>query len=127
MDNASYHSVKKDPVPTANWKKEDIINLLKSKDIVFDKPMVKFRLLDKVNEIKPLHTKYVIDEEALKTNRHVLRLPPYHAELNPIELAWSAVKNHVKQNNTTFKLNDVKKLLIEGIQKVRNGKKVIFL
>ncbi|KAE9521967.1 hypothetical protein AGLY_017640 [Aphis glycines] len=118
MDNASYHSVKKDPVPTVAWKKEDIINWLKSKDIVFDKPMVKFRLLDKVNEIKPLHTKYVIDEEALKTNRHVLRLPPYHAELNPIELAWSVVKNHVKQNNTTFKLNDVKKLLIEGVQKV---------
>jgi len=118
MDNASYHSVKKDPVPTAAWKKDDIINWLKSKDIVFDKPMVKFRLLDKVNEIKHLYNKYVIDEEALKTNRHVLRLPPYHCELNPIELAWSVVKNHVKQNNTTFKLNDVKKLLIEGVQKV---------
>ncbi|XP_008189979.1 uncharacterized protein LOC103311918 [Acyrthosiphon pisum] len=118
MDNASYHSVKKDPVPTTAWKKDDIINWLKSKDIVFDKPMVKFRLLDKVNEIKPLHNKYVIDEEALKTNRHILRLPPYHCELNPIELAWSVVKNHVKQNNTTFKLNDVKQLLIEGVQKV---------
>jgi len=75
-------------------------------------------LLDKVNEIKHLYDKYVIDEEALKTNRHVWRLPPYHCELNPIELAWSVVKNHVKQNNTTFKLNDVKKLLTEGVQKV---------
>ncbi|XP_060858361.1 uncharacterized protein LOC132935765 [Metopolophium dirhodum] len=118
MDNASYHSIKKDPVPTMAWKKDDIINWLKSKDIVFDKPMLKFRLLDKVNKIKPLHNKYVIDEEALKTNRHVLRLPPYHCELNSIELAWSVVKNHVKQNNITFNLNYVKKLLIEGVQKV---------
>jgi len=61
MDNASYHSVKKDPVLTAAWKKDDIINCLKSKDIVFDKLMVKFRLLDKVNEIKPLYTKYIIN------------------------------------------------------------------
>ncbi|XP_060869897.1 uncharacterized protein LOC132944522 [Metopolophium dirhodum] len=118
MDNAPYHSVKKDLVPTTAWKKDDIINWLKSKDIVFDKPMLKFQLLDKVNEIKPLHNKYVIVEEALKTNRHVLRLPPYHCELNPIELAWSVVKNHVKQKNTTFNLNYVKKLLIEGVQKV---------
>ena len=34
MDNASYHSVKKDPVPTTAWKKDNIINWLKSKDIV---------------------------------------------------------------------------------------------
>lgn len=54
MDNESYHSVKKDPVPITAWKIEDIINWLKSKNIVFDKPMGKFRLLDKVNEIKPI-------------------------------------------------------------------------
>ncbi|KAL4153007.1 hypothetical protein QTP88_000840 [Uroleucon formosanum] len=46
MDNASYHSVKKDPVPTTAWKKEDIQNWLKSKGVVLDKPMIKFRLLD---------------------------------------------------------------------------------
>jgi len=47
-----------------------------------------------------------------------LRLPPYHCELIPIELAWSSVKNHVKMNNTTSKLSDVKQLLMEGIEKV---------
>jgi transposase len=118
MDNASYHSVKKDPVPTTAWKKEDIQNWLKSKGVVLDKPMIKFRLLDMVDEIRPRHEKYVIDEEALKANKLVLRLPPYHCELNPIELAWSVVKNHVKQNNTSFKLNDVRTLLNEGVQKV---------
>lgn len=118
MDNASYHSVKKDPVPTTTWKKEDIQNWLKSKGVVLDKPMIKFRLLDMVNEIRPRHDKYVIDEEALKVNKLVLRLPPYHCELNPIELAWSVMKNHVKQNNTSFKLNDVRILLNERVKKV---------
>lgn len=53
-------------------------------------------------------------------NRTVLRLPPYHCELNPIELAWSSVKNYVKMNNTSYKLPDVKKLLIEGINRVND-------
>jgi len=48
----------------------------------------------------------------------VLKLPPYHYELNPIELVWSVVKRHVKANNKTFKLPDVKNLLVERIAKV---------
>jgi len=71
-----------------------------------------------VKRLKPLHTKYVIDELVKANNHTVLRLPPYHCELNPIELAWSSVKNHVRMNNTTYKLPDVKKSLIEGINLV---------
>lgn len=48
----------------------------------------------------------------------MLRLPPYHCKLNPIELTWSVVKNHVKSNNKTFKLPDAHNLLIEGVDKV---------
>jgi len=80
--------------------------------------MVKHLMMDKVREIRHLNDKYVIDEEALKSNKIVLRLPPYHCELNPIELAWATVKNHVKYNNTTFKLNDVQKLLVDGVNLV---------
>nr|CAH7729963.1 unnamed protein product [Callosobruchus chinensis] len=34
----------------------------------------------------------------------VLRLPPYHCELNSIELVWAQVKNEVERKNTTLKL-----------------------
>ncbi|CAI6372173.1 unnamed protein product [Macrosiphum euphorbiae] len=80
--------------------------------------MVITELLEIVNRIKPMHDKYAIDELVKTHNRTILRLPPYHCELNPIELAWSSVKNHVKMNNTTYKLSDVKQLLMEGIEKV---------
>lgn len=40
----------------------------------------------------------------------VIRLPPYHPELNPIEKIWGNVKNWVAQRNVTFKLSDVEKL-----------------
>lgn len=118
MDNASYHSVKIDKAPTSNAKKADIIKWLQDMGEVVDPSMVIPQLLYMVKRLKPLHTKYVIDE-LLKANNHtVLRLPPYHCELNPIELAWSSVKNHVRMNNTTYKLPDVKNLLIEGINRI---------
>ncbi|XP_026815523.1 uncharacterized protein LOC113555299 [Rhopalosiphum maidis] len=117
MDNASYHSVKKDPIPTKSWTKNKIIQWLQDKNVEIDKTWLKIELLDKVQQFQPVN-KYVIDEEAKKYNKIVLRLPPYHCELNPIELAWSVVKNHVRQNNSTYKLSDVRQLLIDGVKKV---------
>ncbi|KAL4083563.1 hypothetical protein QTP88_028879 [Uroleucon formosanum] len=99
MDNAPYHS---------------------DKGEVIDKPMVISQLMTIVRRIKHLHDKYVIDEYVKQYNKDVLRLPPYHCELNPIEMAWSAVKNHVKTNNTTYKLPDVRCLLKEGLDKVND-------
>lgn len=68
-----------------------------------------------VKRIKPRYNEYVIDEYVKEHNRVILQLPPYHCELNPIELAWLVVKNHVKMNNTAFELQDVDKLLHDGI------------
>ncbi|XP_060846347.1 uncharacterized protein LOC132926013 [Rhopalosiphum padi] len=118
MDNAPYHSVKLEKCPTTNWRKADIVEWLESKGEVVDKSMIIPELLKIVRRIKPMYNKYVIDEMISQQNKTVLRLPPYHCELNPIELAWSVVKRHVKSNNKTFKLPDVKNLLVEGVAKV---------
>ncbi|XP_008178574.1 uncharacterized protein LOC103307901 [Acyrthosiphon pisum] len=118
MDNAPYHSVKLEKCPTTNWKKANIIEWLQSKGEVIDSTMIIPELLDIVKQLKPLYDKYEIDELVSQHNKTVLRLPPYHCELNPIEMAWSVIKNHVKSNNKTFKLKDVQKLLIEGVNKV---------
>jgi transposase len=40
----------------------------------------------------------------------LLRLPPYHPELNAIEKIWALVKNWVAANNVSFKLDDVEQL-----------------
>ncbi|XP_026822882.1 uncharacterized protein LOC113560942 [Rhopalosiphum maidis] len=118
MDNAPCHSVKTEQIPNTSTRKADIIKWLEDKGKVIDRPMVITELLDMVKQIKPRYDKYVIDELAQTHNRTILRLPPYHCELNPIELAWSSVKNYVKMNNITYKLPDVKKLLLEGIERV---------
>ncbi|XP_022161706.1 uncharacterized protein LOC111027615 [Myzus persicae] len=118
MDNASYHSVNKHTFPVRSWKKQDIIDWLTDKGEVTDQTMVKEQLLERVQILKPQFNEYVIDELAKSADKTVLRLPPYHCELNPIELAWASVKNYVKMNNSTFKMNDVKKLLEEGVERV---------
>uniref|UniRef100_A0A2S2R642 Tc1-like transposase DDE domain-containing protein n=1 Tax=Sipha flava TaxID=143950 RepID=A0A2S2R642_9HEMI len=118
MDNASYHSVKKHKIPVMSWKKQAIIDWLESKGEVVKHPIVKNDLMKKVRKISNQYDQYVIDEYAKENNNLVLRLPPYHCELNPIELAWSSVKSYVRTHNNTFKLNDVLELLKKGVDHV---------
>lgn len=118
MDNASYHSVKKCQMPTMSWKKQNIIDWLESKGQIVTHPVVKIDLLKKVRKLKKQYDKYVIDEYAIDNQKLVLRLPPYHCELNPIELAWASVKSYVRTHNTTFKLKDVLALLEKGVENV---------
>ncbi|KAL4126303.1 hypothetical protein QTP88_010525 [Uroleucon formosanum] len=69
-----------------------------------------------VKEIKGQYTSYVVDNMAKDAGHNVLRLPPYHCEFNPIELAWAMVKGYVKQHNTTYKIDDMKVLLKTAIE-----------
>lgn len=64
---------------------------------------------------------------AKRDNKTVLRLPPYHCELNPIELVWSMVKGYIKANNTTFKPEDVKHLLHKGLDRVKKEDWISFI
>lgn len=118
LDNAPYHSVRTEKIPTSSSKKQDILSWLISKGVVIDRPMFKPQLLAKVKEIKRKYVSYVVDNMAKDAGHTVLRLPPYHHELNPIELAWVMVKSYVKKNNTTFKIDDVRVLLNTAIERV---------
>ncbi|XP_025191724.1 uncharacterized protein LOC112591976 [Melanaphis sacchari] len=120
MDNASYHCEKVDNAPSSDTPKADIIKWLTDKGVVIDKPIVIPELLQIVKRIKPQHEKYVIDELAKSHNHTILRLPPYHCELNPIKLAWSSVKKHVRTKNINCKLPIVKKLIKQGVNRVNS-------
>jgi hypothetical protein len=57
---------------------------------------------------------YVVDEMLRAHGHSSIRLPPYHAELNPIELIWSQLKGYVGRKNLNFRLSDVQNLVTEA-------------
>jgi len=117
MDNAPHHSVKLEKYPSSRWNKAQLSEWLESKGVILDRPFLKHELMTKVREI-PRNKAYVIDNIAKDAGHTVLRLPTYHSEFNPIELAWAMVKGYVKRENTTFKIDDVRQLLHTAIKRV---------
>ena len=95
MDNAPYHSRRLEPVPTMSYRKPIMQDWLTTRGIEFPENTLKRELytLIKMSNFTP---KYAVDEMAKAAGHEVVHLPPYHCELNPIELAWSQVKTYIK-------------------------------
>ena len=56
-------------------------------------------------------TSKVIDNIAKRYGNEVLRLPPYHCDLNAIELIWADKKNFMARENNEMTLQYVETLL----------------
>lgn len=83
MDNASYHSVRAEKLPTSNSRKAEMQDWLRHKNVAFSSSLKKADLYDLIKLHKPHSTKYKIDELAKKYGHDILRLPPYHCDFNP--------------------------------------------
>ena len=79
--------------------------------------MLKVELIKLIADHKKIYEAYWIDQIAAQHGHTVLQLPPYHCELNPIEMVWSLIKSHVAKENRTFKIDEVTKLTQEGSKK----------
>ena len=104
--------------PTTATKKADMISWLKKYNIPVAPDMLKAELYELVKRNKPRQKKYEIDRIAREHGHTVVRLPPYHCDLNPIELIWANIKNHVARHNTTWKMAEVEKLCKEAVSLV---------
>ena len=117
MDNASYHkALTEDSAPIATSSKEKIRNWLEKNDMPCRDDCLKVELITMLNKIAPNPT-YIIDEIAEKNGHTVLRTPPYHPELQPIEICWGIVKNEVGRN-CNFTMQNLENQLEEAFNKV---------
>jgi transposase len=121
IDNAPYHTVLVEKFPNTGWTKPSLIKWLEDKNIPHNPKITKAGLLEIIKPHKPTHKRYRVDEIAKAAGHTIIRLPPYHCELNPIELVWSQVKRYIAANNTTFKMVDVQRLVYEAFKKIRDG------
>lgn len=118
IDNASYHNVEVNKAPNSNSKKVDMINWLCERGIEHDSKAFKPELYSLIKLHKD-HNKVFVFDNLLKQSGHfVLRLPPYHPDLNPIEMIWGIIKNHVAQKNVTNKMDDTIALCKNKIEEI---------
>lgn len=117
MDNASYHNVLTPlSAPTPSCKKEKIRSWLEKNNFPVKDDCLKVELAEILNKVGPQPT-YVLDEIAAEQGHEVLRTPPYHPELQPIETCWGVVKNEIARN-CDFTMNNLILQLEEAFAKV---------
>ncbi len=119
MDNAPYHNVLvEEAFPRKSHSVKRLREWLTNNEIPWTKDMLKSELFDLCERFasKP---EFLLDRIARKEGHSILRTPPYHPELQPIETCWAIVKNYVAQHNDCT-MKKVMLLLEEGFAKVNN-------
>ena len=98
LDNAAYHNVLSPAsAPTPSCKKERIRSWLEKNNFPMKEDCLKAELVDVLIKVGPQPT-YTLDEIANKKGHEILRTPPYHPELQPIETCWGILKNEIARN-----------------------------
>jgi transposase len=117
MDNASYHNtLAEHSPPTPQCSKEKIKEWLVQNKIYCSDDCLKVELVESLKKFAP-EPIYMIDEIARSHGHEVIRTPPYHPELQPIETCWGVVKNHVA-SKCDFTMDDLIKQLDSDFSKV---------
>ncbi|XP_048482148.1 uncharacterized protein LOC125489667 [Plutella xylostella] len=98
IDNAPYHSTQSEKIPCQSSLKSEMQSWLTKNNISFDQKMTKPELYHIIRLNKP-EKKYVVDDLLREHGHEVVRLPPYHCDLNPIEYIWNLIKQRLADKN----------------------------
>jgi len=117
MDNAPYHNVlTESSAPIATSSKKKIIDWLEHNNISCNPDCLKSELIEALDKLAPAPT-YEIDEIARCHGHEIIRTPPYHPELQPIEICWGVMKNEIARN-CDFTMKNLEVQLEKGFAKV---------
>ncbi|XP_045447431.1 uncharacterized protein LOC123655720 [Melitaea cinxia] len=119
MDNAPYHTVQTNKSPNMTSLKADMVEWLQNKGLLFSPNLTKNVLYELIKKNKP-EPIYKADELIKLHGHDVLRLPPYHADLNPIELVWSVMKRRFAEKNVGQRDDQVESLIRESFGSISN-------
>ncbi len=117
MDNATYHNtLSSHSAPTPSCAKAKIRDWLEANKIPCRDDCLKVELVEVLKKVGPAPA-YVIDELAEQHGHEVVRTPPYHPELQPIETCWAVIKNDIARN-CEFTLKNLEENLEKAFKKV---------
>ena len=118
IDNASYHSRNADDFPVSKWKKSQFQDWLKDHKIPFRPDALRTELWMLCKIHRATNASKIIDNIAKRYGHEVLRLPPYHSDLNVIELIWADEKTFVARENKEMALEYVEKTILQAITEI---------
>lgn len=118
LDNASYHNVQNNRAPNSNAKKIEMQSRLTENNIAYNAHMKKIELYDLIKKNKEDHICYKIDDILQPYGIKVLRLPPHHPELNPIENVCGILKNYIASHNIEQNVTAIMKLINERLSQI---------
>ncbi|CAH0717739.1 unnamed protein product, partial [Brenthis ino] len=116
VDNAPYHNKQHESSPSSNSKKSVLQQWLTERQIPFTSEMYKPQLyqLIRMNEDK----KFTIDLIMAEHNHTVLRLPPTHPDLNPIEIMWTTIMENVNNIKGQIYICMINSLIMEKVNEI---------
>jgi len=117
LDNAKYHNVLVEgSFPNRCNTKDELRFWLSRNAYPWREDMLKSELLQLCARLAPA-PQYRLDQLAAERNVVILRVPPYHPELQPIETCWAVVKNYMG-DNCDFTMSGLREKLPEAFSKV---------
>lgn len=119
MDNAKYHKTKADGLPQwAKMKKDDALQWLKANapqcnaEPWWSADALKTQVREEIAK-RPLAVEQLLHKH--NKDHQLLFTPPYHSDLQPIELLWAWVKGDIrKQHDNTTTTKHVETRTIQG-------------
>lgn len=118
MDNAKYHNVYvEDAFPTVKTRKNQLIDWLEINNLPWQSDMLKPELYTLCRRFAPIPD-YRLDRIAAAAGHKILRTPPYHPELQPIETCWGIVKNELA-DKCDFTMSNLRYQLPKAFAKVK--------
>ncbi|XP_045450546.1 uncharacterized protein LOC123659374 [Melitaea cinxia] len=106
MDNAPYHCTQINKAPTMSNLKAEMQQWLSNNSIPFEDYWIKPQLYELIKKHKG-EPVYEVDFLLNQHGHEVVRLPPYHCDLNPIEKIWATVKRRVAEKNVSQATSEI--------------------
>lgn len=117
LDNAGYHNVLAEQAfPRGTHTKQELEKWLNHNGIPIRNDMLKSELYELCRRFAPVPM-FKLDQLAAEQGHVILRTPPYHPELQPIETCWAIVKNHMA-DNCDFTMGNLRAQLPVAFSKV---------
>ena len=119
LDNAPYHNpLVDDAFPTQRTLKKELCEWLEHNGIPWTEDMLKPELFELCQRLAP-SPEFKLDRLVNPLGHMVLRTPPYHPELQPIETCWAVVKNYMA-DHCDFTRETFTQELPKAFEKVTN-------